>query len=283
MNHGDIGAEVILSAEPLRVFMLWRSTLRSGRPEQANVVINKRRRPSFWSSFSPSFDLNAVQRTERKLADISLSAISLQLDSGEIENASRLHEILWKWLGRGEDPVLDREMPFTTVNLKISGEAETLIGDLEKMHDLEPLSSFQFVIAFRQDRPPVVKTRMPMTIMKSGDLALALPDFEGYKHMLADGQADRFLALGNRVENLFRKRRDARLKVLNALAKEVLGSRAGEFLTSPNRRGNRPIHCLERYEFDENIAWLKSKRESAEAVHGRPGVGHGVRREGRSR
>jgi hypothetical protein len=165
----------------------------------------------------------------------------------------------------------------------LSGDAETLIGDLEKMQDLEPMSSFQFVIAFLQGRPLEVKTRMPKRVWKCGDLALALPDFEGYKHMLADGQAERFLTLGNRVEKLFRKRRDARLKVLTALAKDVLGSKASEYLTSPGMYGKRPIHCLESYQFDENIAWLKSKKESAEAVRGWHGVAQGLRRGGNSR
>jgi hypothetical protein len=49
-----------------------------------------------------------VTRSERKLADMSLSAMSLKLEAGEIEHAVRLHDILWDWLSyRRKDPVLD--------------------------------------------------------------------------------------------------------------------------------------------------------------------------------
>src|ERR1700730_7903544 len=67
------------------------STLRDAQPESASVIIRKRNRSRF--DWSPDFHLTSVTRSERKLADMSLSAVSLKLEAGESEHTVRLLDI----------------------------------------------------------------------------------------------------------------------------------------------------------------------------------------------
>jgi len=227
LQHGDIIAQITMSAEPARLFRFWRSTLRDAQPESALVIIRKRNR-SYWSS---DFYLNSVKRSERKLADMSLSALSPKLDAGEIEHAARLHDILWGWLSGREVPVLDEAMPFMDVSVTMSGPADTVISQLETMHDLTPLYSVQFQVAFLQGRPPTVQARTPKSMETSADLPTMLQDIETYRQMV-EGQGAALKALGQRLAMLYRVRADVRRRELQRLAREVLGERANEWLTT---------------------------------------------------
>jgi hypothetical protein len=198
LQHGDIIAQITMSAEPSRLFRFWRSTLRDAQPESAAVTIRKRNKSRF--DCSPDFHLTSVTRSERKLADMSLSAMSLKLEAGEIEHAVRLHDILWDWLSyRRKDPVLDDAMPFIDVGVTMSGPAETVISQLETMHDLTPLFSVQFQVAFLQGRPTTVQARTPKSMETSADLATMLQDIETYRQRMAEGQAATLKALGQRL------------------------------------------------------------------------------------
>ena len=116
--------------------------------------------------------------------------MSLKLEAGEIEHAVRLHDILWDWLSyRRKDPVLDDAMPFIDVGVTMSGPAETVISQLETMHDLTPLFSVQFQVAFLQGRPTTVQARTPKSMETSADLATMLQDIETYRQRMAEGQA----------------------------------------------------------------------------------------------
>jgi hypothetical protein len=243
LKHGDVIAQITMSAEPSRLLRFWRSTLRDAQPESASVVIRKRNR-SYWSS--SDFYLNSVTRSERKLADMS---------SAEIEHAARLHDILWGWLScRQEDPALDEAMPFMHVSVKMSGPAETVISQLDAMHDLTPLHSVQFQVAFLQGRPPTVQARTPKLMETSADLPMMLRDIETYRQM-ADGQVAVLKALGQRLAILYRARAEVRRRDLQRLAREVLGERANEWLTTPTYRPS-PIQDVER-SFNLDMEWQR--------------------------
>ena len=256
MKHGDVIAQITMSAEPSRLLRFWRSTLRDAQPESASVVIRKRNR-SYWSS--SDFYLNSVTRSERKLADMSLSALSPKLDAAEIEQAARLHDILWGWLScRREDPALDEAMPFMHLSVKMSGPAETVISQLEAMHDLTPLHSVQFQVAFLQGRPPTVQARTPKLMETSADLPMMLRDIETYRQM-AEGQVAVLKALGQRLAILYRARAEVRRRDLQRLAREVLGERANEWLTTPTYRPS-PIQDVER-SFNLDMEWLECQKK----------------------
>jgi hypothetical protein len=137
---------------------------------------------------------------------VSLSARSLTLDAGEIEHAARLHDILWGCLSGREIPILDEAMPFMDVSAKMLGPAETVVSQLETMHDLTPLHSVQFQVAFLQGRPPTVQARTPKLMETSADIPIMLQDIETYRQM-AEGQAAVLKALGRRLAMLLPRAR----------------------------------------------------------------------------
>ena len=262
MRHGDIIAQITMSAEPSRLFRFWRSTLRDAQPESAAVTIRKRNKSRF--DCSPDFHLTSVTRSERKLADMSLSAMSLKLEAEEIEHAVRLHDILWDWLSyRRKDPVLDEAMPFIDVGVTMSGPAETVISQLETMHDLTPLFSVQFQVAFLQGRPTTVQARTPKSMETSADLATMLQDIETYRQRMAEGQAATLKALGQRLAVLYRERAKARRRALQSLASEALGECANEWLTTPEYSQPSPIQDVERtHSFNWNMEWLERQKRT---------------------
>jgi hypothetical protein len=153
----------------------------------------------------------------------------------------------------------------------MSGPAETVISQLETMHDLTPLFSVQFQVAFLQGRPTTVQARTPKSMETSADLATMLQDIETYRQRMAEGQAATLKALGQRLAVLYRERAKARRRALQSLASEALGERANEWLTTPEYSQPSPIQDVERtHSFNWNMEWLerhkrtqKPKREYA--------------------
>lgn len=260
MEHGDLYARITMSDEPSRLFRFWRSTLSEAQPESASVTIKKRNRP--WHDWrSPDFYLHAVNSTERKLADISLSDLSLQLTSEEIEQASRLNDILWRWVGsRRETPVLDEPMPHMSVSATLFGPAAAVVPQIEALHDLEPLWEVRFLVAFTQGRPPAVDARTPNPMRASADFGPMMDEVATYAHMLAPGQEETLRDLGRRLAKLYRKRGDERRRKLQSVAAEVLGDEASEWLTTARFSRASPVHSVETVAFHSHMAFLESRR-----------------------
>jgi hypothetical protein len=114
MQHGDVQVRISLSGEPQKLLTYWRGSLRDILPTQSSITILRPRlkRQRWWLYDDPSFHFEAMTRTEKKRAELSISEKSLMMQSGEIATARELTEKLFGWLSQRQGmPAINQPIP----------------------------------------------------------------------------------------------------------------------------------------------------------------------------
>lgn len=259
MKHGDINAKFSLRGEPSRVFRLWRSTLQASTPIAAGVTILKRQ-PRLREGYASRAAFHEITRSERKLADMSLSTGANWLGADEIADTRKLHDLLWAWLsdlGPRTIPALEHEMPYMAVRVTFRGEAQPILDQLDALTDIEVLAQISLSPVYLQDRPRVAKARELGAISSRGEARAAFESAAVFQRELADGQHEELQSLFGRVERLFQKKAAGRVHLLQRLARGALGHRAASWLTTKDGLHPAPIDTVERYDYETHVRYLR--------------------------
>jgi hypothetical protein len=255
MQHGDIQVQVSLRGEPHKLLTYWRGSLRETLPISAAVTIVRPKRNhgnrGYWDYRDPSFYFEAITRTEKKRAELSISDKSLLMQAGEIATARHLTEILSDWLSRRHGlPHLDQPIPNARIALRCEGDGE-LVGIVEKFGDPEVLSSAQVGAVYTQGEPRRPDIRWLPTI-SSTDKTVAIGELQTFEKSLADGQGADVRSLVNRIATVFRKQVVARRALLQRRFTEIFGMGAELEIN------DRPLtdKMIESYKYEEILIWL---------------------------
>jgi hypothetical protein len=241
--------------------MLARSTFPNIVPDAGSVTIIKQRR-SRWDD-SPDFYLASITHSERKLADMSLAALSIQMTAEENGIAASLNDILWLWLsGRTSIPRYEKVAPFAAVTLLFSGPAEDIVAGVETLINLEPVSSIGIGPAFLQGEPRRPEIRWLLDLGSTADVASARADFRTWNGPVPPEAVESVDRLLTRVSKVYGRRADMRRSELRRLATAALGDGADEWLHKPGGYGKAsPLASVEEtYQYEDDLQWLKEAK-----------------------
>jgi hypothetical protein len=265
MQQGELRVIVSLDAEPQKLATYWRGSLRDTIPTSASITLlreNRRPRNDWWWDYrSPHIGLEAMTRTEKKRAELSISDLALHMSAGEIATARELTDMTFKWLsGRGGIPEINKPIPQTILSVVAEGN-ELLLPIIEKFSDPELLSRVVAGAVYLQGEPrrPDVRWLPPMT---DSDKAKAIAEIPNFEKLLADDQGQRLRDVVETAARLFRKKRAARRALITKRYFALFGM-GGEVSFV-----DRPVtdEMLEDYEYEKLIAWLEvEERERARA------------------
>lgn len=255
MQHGDIQVRISLFGEPQKLLTYWRGSLRDVVPQSASVTILKIRRRSrlnWWArNDDPNFYFEAMNRSENKRAELSISDKALYMTAPEIATARELTALLFDWLRRRHS-IPDVAQPITNarISLSITGGLE-LIDFIEKLGDPEVLSVASVGAVYVQGEPRHADLRW-LPDMKGVDKRVTLGELPYFEKALAEGQAEAVRAVVDRIARVFRRSLNKRRAYLNKRFTEVFGY--GEELEI----NGRPItdEMIEGYQYDDLLRFL---------------------------
>jgi hypothetical protein len=224
MQHGDIQLRVSLGGEPQKLVTYWRGSLRGYLPTRALVTILRPRPKSqqFHWWHDPNFHFEAITRTEKKRAELSVSEKSLMMLPNEIAIARDLTERLSNWLSQRQGiPSIDQPIPNARIRLQGDGGPE-LVSVIESFPDPGVLSAAEVGVVYTQGEPrrPGVRWLPPLN---GADESLAVSQLQSFAKSLADGQEARVRALIDRIVGVFRKQIAIRRAAINKRAAEIFG------------------------------------------------------------
>ena len=247
-----------MAAEPSSLFRSWRASMRDTAPKMASVSLRKKNpRPNS----DPYFDCEAVQSTERKRADLSLSEICQMLRPEEIGSFRDLHNILFDWLSKGTVPQLDHSLPAFLVYATAEGDAESTLTGFESLPANEMLTAAELGPVFLQDRPRVPMVRW-LPDIKSNAATEARNSLTNFAKSLEPGQEDGVLRTIARVEALFERKAAFRRQALMDRAKAVMGHEANQWLNTDGYRGP-PLRCVhDDWKYQEAMRTLDTKERA---------------------
>lgn len=256
MQHGDIKIRISLGGEPQKLLTYWRGFLRDVVPDHAAVTILRKRkgRTDWWSWDDQNFYFEAMNRSESKRAELSISEKSLHLSAGEIATARELTKRLFDWLhGRHGIPDISTPVQNARISLTIASGIE-LIDFIEKVGDSEVLSVAAVGAVYMQGEPRRPDTRW-LPEMKGIDKSATLGELPYFEKSLAKGQADEIRKTAGRIAAVFRRSLNKRRSYLNKRFIEVFGYGAELQL------GGRPItdRMIEGYKYDDILRWLDNE------------------------
>ena len=199
----------------------------------------------------PNFYFEAMTRTEKKRAELSISDRSLSMTAPEIETARHLTEISYDWIsGRGGLPSLDKAIPNARLSFRMEGPA-TLVDVIEKFGDPKVVSGASVGAVFIQGEPRRPDVRW-LPEMHGVNKTVTLEDLKFFEGSLAEGQAAAVRNAVDRVSGVFRKALNLRKARLNKRITEVQGY--GKSLEINGRTITDDM--IEGYEFNEIMSWL---------------------------
>jgi hypothetical protein len=235
IQHGDIRMRLALRGEPQKLLVYWRGSLSDILPTSASVSIIRPLRRSYLGYWNPSLYFEAISRSEKKRADLSISETSLEMEPEEIQAARHLTDLLFKWLSKRQFgvPTLDQPIMKAAISLVAEGD-HSLLNVIKSFGDPEVIASVSLGPVYLQGEPrrPGIRWLPPLEGIDSHITIGVLGDFE---KSLAAGQAEKIRSLVDLVVAIFRKRLAARRSALNKKYTELWG--AGSQL----RINDRPV------------------------------------------
>jgi hypothetical protein len=259
MQHADIRLQLSLSGEPQKILTYWRGTMQDMLPTAVSVTIlkmhKKQQRSPWWSDYDANFYFEAMTRTEKKRAELSISDRSLSMTAPEIETARHLTDISYDWIsGRRGLPSLDKAIPNARLSLRVEGPA-TLVDVIEKFGDPEVVSGATVGAVFIQGEPRRPDVRW-LPEMHGIDKTITLEEMKFFEGSLAEGQAAEMRNAADRVSGVFRKALNLRKARLNKRITEVQGY--GKSLEINGRAITDDM--IEGYQFNEIMSWLDGEK-----------------------
>lgn len=253
MQHGDIVVQFSLHGEPQKLLTYWRGSLRDILPKSASISILRTRRQHRWWRFDdPNFYLEAMTRTEKKRAELSISDKSLFMTASEIAIARHLTEMTYDWLsGRRNPPSLNQPIPNARLLLNADG-GPGLVDVIERFGDPEVISSVTIGAVYTQGEPRHPDVRW-LPRMTGVDMSVMLGELKYFEKALAEGQAAELRKLGDRIAGVFRKTLKLRKSKLNKRLTEIFG-----YGDDCLRIGGRAItdDMIQGYQYEEIMTWL---------------------------
>ena len=254
MEHGDIRVRVGFSGEPQKLVTYWRGSLRHVVPVSASITI-LRARPArqswYWWRTDQNFYFEAMTRTEKKRAELSISDKSLYMQPGEIARARELTEVTFNWLsGRKSLPDINQPIHNARLSLGAEGGVE-LIDVAEAFGDPEIVGFAGVGPIYLQGVPRRPDVRW-LPDISSVATAPALAELAFFENSLADGQGEKVRDLVGRIARIFKKRLLLRRAKVNKRISEVLG--VGASITVEGRSVTDEM--LEGYRFREILDYL---------------------------
>ena len=201
MTAGDTLLSADLSGEPGAIFRTWRSALRDMKPQSASVSLRKR---SVRGPVDPYFRCEKIVPAERKRADLSLSEICTRLGSDEIGSFNELHDILWAWMNRREEPRLDQPKPAFVVRVTLEGSHEVISG-LESLPANGMLNNVSLGLVYRHGSPRVPRLHW-LPDIASNNAVETRASLQGCWQSLDSEQASSALQMLRRIEVLFERK-----------------------------------------------------------------------------